>query len=101
MPRANEQVIQLLTTTESSVTYKYRKRKGHDILVYSLVAADGGAISGTYVLEATIPGGNAWATVADGTFTNTEAHGTFVPGGNIDIRWTCTVAGTDVTARIG
>lgn len=105
MPRANEQVLQALTTATQSATYKYRKRKGHDIVGYSLTAgtmagSGGGSITGTYVLEASPPDMNSWITVTDGTFTNTEASGTFVPGGDMDIRWNCTVADT-VVVRIG
>lgn len=101
MPRINEQVRKAFTTTEQSATYKYRKRKDHDILRYSLYAADGGAITGVYVLEISEPDKGVWITVPDGTFTNTETSGTFVPGGNCDLRWNCTTAGTDITASIG
>lgn len=107
MARINEQVAQALTTTNAtpatgiSATYKYRKRKGHDILRYSLYAADGGAITGVYVLEVSRPDAAIWITAPDGTFTNTETSGTFVPGGNCDIRWNCTTADTDVTVTIG
>lgn len=101
MARINEQVTTAFTTTEQSATYKYRKRKGHDILRYSLYAADGGAITGVYTLEVSRPDAAIWITAPDGTFTNTETSGTFVPGGNCDIRWNCTTAGTDITATIG
>lgn len=101
MARINEQVTMAFTTTEQSATYKYRKRKGHDILRYSLYAADGGAITGVYVLEVSRPDAAIWITVPDGTFTDTETSGTFVPGGNCDLRWNCTTAGTDITATIG
>lgn len=101
MARINEQVTTAFTTTEQSATYKYRKRKGHDILRYSLYAADGGAITGVYALEVSRPDAAIWITAPDGTFTNTETSGTFVPGGNCDIRWNCTTAGTDITATIG
>lgn len=101
MARINEQVTKAFTTTEQSATYKYRKRNGHDILRYSLYAADGGAITGVYVLEVSRPDAAIWITATDGTFTNTEASGTFVPGGDCDLRWNCTTAGTDITATIG
>ncbi len=101
MARINEQVTKAFTTTEQSATYKYRKRKGHDILRYSLYAADGGAITGVYVLEVSRPDAAIWVSVPDGTFTNGETSGTFVPGGNCDLRWNCTTAGTDITATIG
>lgn len=101
MARINEQVTKAFTTTEQSATYKYRKRKGHDILRYSLYAADGGAITGVYVLEVSRPDSSIWIAAPDGTFTNTETSGTFVPGGDCDIRWNCTTAGTDITATIG
>lgn len=97
----NRQVRKSFTTTEQSDTYKYRKRKGHDIIRYSLYASGGGAITGVYVLEASEPGANTWITVPDGTFTDTETSGTFVPAGNVDLRWNCTTAGTDITATIG
>lgn len=97
----NRRVRKAFTTTEQSDTYKYRKRKGHDIIRYSLFAADGGAITGVYVLEVSEPGTGIWITVPDGTFTNTETSGTFVPGGDCDLRWNCTTAGTDITATIG
>lgn len=101
MARINEQVTKAFTTTEQSATYKYRKRKGHDILRYSLYSADGGAITGVYVLEVSRPDAAIWITAPDGTFTDTETSGTFVPGGNCDLRWNCTTAGTDITATIG
>lgn len=106
MPRINEQVLQALTTATQSATYKYRKRKGHDILTYSVVAgtmagSGGGALTGVYVLESSPPDQASWITVTDGTFTNTEASGTFVPGGDMDLRWNCTTADTDVVVRIG
>jgi len=108
MARINEQVLQVLTTTGQSATYKYRKRKGHDILAYSLVqgtlpstGTGGGAIVGTYLLEAASPDSGDWITVADGTFVDSEASGTFVPGRDMDVRWNCTTADTDVVVRIG
>lgn len=84
-----------LTTTNAtpatgiSATYKYRPRKGHDILRYSLSTADGSAFTGTVKLEVASPDSSAWADVPDGSFT-AETSGTFVPGGACDIRWNCT-----------
>ena len=106
MARINEQVLQALTTVETSAVYKYRKRKGHDIVKYTLTAgtmagSGGGALTGVYSLETSVPGMDSWNTVTSGTFTNTETSGTFVPGGNIDIRWNCTTAGDDVVVSIG
>lgn len=112
MPRINTQVLQALTTSNAtpatgiSETYKFRPRKGHDILTYSIHAGTmagggGGSISGTYVLEASVPDMAAWITVPDGTITDTETSGTFVPGKALDLRWNCTVAGDDVVVRIG
>jgi len=112
MPRINEQVLQALTTDNStpatgiSATYKFRPRKGHDILTYSIHAGTtagggGGAITGVYVLEASVPDMAAWITIPDGTFTDTETSGTFVPGKAMDLRWNCTTGGTDVVVRIG
>lgn len=102
MSRINEQVRYSFTTTESSSVYKYRKRRNHDIIRYSLYEPTaGGAITGVYVLEVSEPDANIWISAPDGTFTNTETSGTFVPAGNCDIRWTCTTADTDVTATIG
>ena len=104
---ANRRVQQDLTTTESSTAYKYRKRKGHDIVRYSLQAGSlpltsgGGAITGVYKLEVSNPDADVWVDVPDGTFTNTETSGTFVPGSDCDIRWTCTTADTDVVVTIG
>ena len=103
----NRRVQQALTTTESSTAYKYRKRKGHDIVRYSLQAGSlpltsgGGTITGAYKLEVSNPGAGVWVDVPDGTFTNTETSGTFVPGSDCDIRWTCTTADTDVVVTIG
>lgn len=77
------------TTTGQSATYKYRKRKGHDILRYSLSADDGGAFTATVKLEVSEPDAGAWIDVPSGSFT-AETSGTFVPGGDCDIRWNCT-----------
>ena len=109
MARINEQVLQNITSATTSATYKYRKRKGHDIIAYSIVAGSltdglasgGGAITGTYVLESAVPGTSAWITVPDGTFTDTETSGTFVPGGDMDLRWNCTAYTTATVVRIG
>lgn len=111
MPRANEQVLQILPQTEdpvASATYKYRKRKNHDVLAYSIVdgalpstGSGGSAVSGTYKLQAASPGSTDWIDVADGTFTDTAASGTFVPGGDMDIRWYGATGTTQVVVRIG
>ena len=77
------------TGTGQSSTYKYRKRKGHDILRYSMSASDGGALVGTCKLEVSNPGAGDWIDVPDGSFT-AETSGTFVPGNDCDIRWNCT-----------
>ncbi len=110
---ANRRVQSALTTTNAtpatgiSATYKYRKRKGHDIVRYSLQAgtlpltSGGGAITGAYKLEVSNPDAGVWVDVPDCTFTNTETSGTFVPGNDCDIRWNCTVADTDVVVTIG
>ena len=91
MSRINEQVIQTLATINTqSATYKYRKRKGHDILAYSVTTSDGtSTFTGTYKLESSIPGSGIWSDVPNGSFT-AETSGTFVPGQNMDIRWHCT-----------
>lgn len=96
----NRRVQQALTTTESSTAYKYRKRKGHDILRYSLSKDDGGALTATVKLEVSNPDAGDWIDVPDGSFT-AETSGTFVPGSDCDIRWTCTTADTDVVVTIG
>ena len=111
MPRANEQVLQTLPQTEDpviSATYKYRKRGNHDVLAYSLVegtlpstGTGGGSVSGTYKLQAASPDSLDWVDVADGTFTDTAASGTFVPGGDMDIRWYGASGTTAVVVRIG
>lgn len=75
--------------TGISSTYKYRKRKGHDILRYSLNNSDGGSFTATVKLEVSNPGTGDWIDVPDGSFT-AETSGTFVPGGDCDIRWNCT-----------
>lgn len=110
---ANRRVQSALTTTNAtpatgiSATYKYRKRKGHDIVRYSLQAgtlpltSGGGTITGAYKLEVSNPDAGVWVDVPDGEFTNTETSGTFVPGNDCDIRWNCTVADTDVVVTIG
>lgn len=101
MPRANEQVLETLSSATQSATYKYRKRKGHDILTFSVAEVGGGAFTSTLVLESATPGTSDWVTVTDGTFTNTEGSGTFVPGGDLDIRWNCTAYTDPVRVRIG
>ena len=111
MPRANEQVVEVLLPTEGEVvstTYKYRKRGNHDVLAYSLIQGTlpsdgngGGAISGTYILQAASPDSDDWQAVADGTFVDTSASGTFVPGGDMDIRWYNNAGSTNVVVRIG
>lgn len=107
MARINEQVLQLLTSSNAtpatgiSATYKYRRRKGHDILTYSVAEVDGGAFTSTVSLECATPGTNDWVTVANGTATNAETSGTFVPGGNLDLRWNCTAYTDTVRVRIG
>lgn len=102
MARNNEQVIQTLASVTTSATYKYRKRKGHDIIPYSVTTSDGtSTFTGTYKLEASIPGSGVWADVPNGSFT-AETSGTFVPGGNMDIRWNCTAYTTgSQVVRIG
>lgn len=111
MPRANEQVLEIMEPSDGttvSTTYKYRKRGNHDVLAYTVVqgtlpsdGTGGGAITGTIVLEATYPDGQDWVAVANGTFTDSEASGTFVPGGDMDIRWSSADIGTTVVVRIG
>jgi hypothetical protein len=101
MPRANEQVLETLSSATQSATYKYRKRKGHDILTYSACEVGGGAFTSTIALECATPGTTDWVTVTDGTLTNTEGSGTFVPGGDLDIRWNCTAYTDPVRVRIG
>ena len=92
---ANRRVQSTLTTTNAtpatgiSATYKYRKRKGHDILRYSLSKDDGGALTATVKLEVSNPDAGDWIDVPDGSFT-AETSGTFVPGNDCDIRWNCT-----------
>jgi hypothetical protein len=90
MARNNEQVLQTLASVTTSATYKYRKRKGHDIIAYSVTTSDGtSTFTGTYKLESSVPGSGVWADVPNGAFT-AETSGTFVPGGNMDVRWNCT-----------
>lgn len=101
MARINEQVLQTLSSATTSNTYKYRKRKGHDILTYSVAEVGGGAFTSTVVLECATPDTSDWVTVANGTVTNAEASGTFVPGGDLDIRWNCTSYTDPVRVRIG
>jgi hypothetical protein len=98
MSRINEQVLQPLVSATTSAIYKYRKRKGHDILTYSLYSD---AVNGTYKLETATPGGSIWIDVPSGSFT-AETSGTFVPGQNMDIRWNCTAYTSGSTVvRIG
>ena len=91
----NRRVQSTLTTTNAtpatgiSSTYKYRKRKGHDILRYSLSKDDGGALTATVKLEVSNPDAGDWIDVPDGAFT-AETSGTFVPGNDCDLRWNCT-----------
>lgn len=107
MARINEQVLQTLASVTTSATYKYRKRKGHDILAYSVTTSDGTAggapstFTGTYKLEQSVPDSGDWIDVPNGSFT-AESSGTFVPGGSMDLRWNCTAytAGSQVV-RIG
>lgn len=109
MARINERVLQVLTTTNAtpatgiSSTYKYRKRKGHDVLACSLAEVGGGAFTATVVLEAATPDTSDWIAVTDGTLT-AEGSFTFVPGGDMDLRWNCTVyttVDTGLRVRIG
>jgi len=92
----NRQVRSSLTTTNAtpatgiSAVYKYRKRKGHDILRYSVAAStDGGTLTGTVKLEVSYPGAGVWIDVPSGSFT-AETSGTYVPAGDCDLRWNCT-----------
>lgn len=101
MARINEQVIFEVTGTGVSPTYKYRKRKGHDILAFSVAKSDGSAFTSTLVLETATPDGSNWVTLTDGTFTNAEGSGTIVPGGNADYRWNCTAYTDTVVVRLG
>ena len=111
MPRANEQVLEVMVPGDGdtiSTTYKYRKRGNHDVLAYTIVGGTlpsdgngGGAISGTVRLESTYPDGDDWVSVADGSFTDTEASGTFVPGNDMDIRWFSSDLATSIVVRIG
>lgn len=100
MPRINEQVNQTLTAVGSSTVYKYRKRKGHDIIRYSIKAAGGGAFTTESKLEVSDPDAGDWVDVPDAAFT-AETSGTFVPGGDCDIRWTITADNGDAIVRIG
>lgn len=70
-----------------SATYKFRKRKGLDILGYSI----DGTWTGTVVLQSADPGTTDWVTVANGSFT-ANASGTFVPGNNKDLRFNFSTA---------
>lgn len=107
MARINEQVLETLASVAVSSTYKYRKRKGHDIIAYSVTTSDGSSggapltFTGTFLLECSVPDSGDWITVPNGSFT-AETSGTFVPGGDMDIRWNCTAytAGAQVV-RIG
>ena len=101
MSRINEQVRDSIGSVTTGSTYKYRKRGGHDILAYSLVGSDGGSYSATFKLETSSPDTGLWIDVPSGSFT-AETSGTFVPGGDCDIRWNCTVwvSGT-IKTRIG
>lgn len=103
MARINEQVLQTLAVQDTqSATYKYRRRKGHDIIPYSVTTSTGSAtFTGTFKLEVSTPGSGVWIDVPNGSFT-AESSGTFVPGGNCDLRWNCTAytAGSQVV-RIG
>lgn len=103
MARINEPVLQTLAVINTqSATYKYRKRKGHDIIPYSVTTSDGAStFTGTYKLEVSVPDAGDWIDVPNGSFT-AETSGTFVPGGNCDLRWNCTAytAGSQVV-RIG
>ena len=95
MARINEQVLQTLASVTTSATYKYRKRKGHDIIAYSVTTGDGtsggapSTFTGTFKLEVSVPDSGDWIDVPSGSFTS-ETSGTSVPGGNCDIRWNCT-----------
>lgn len=86
---ANRRVQHTFDATESSAAYKYRKRKGHDIIRYSAATADGSAFTATVKLEVSDPDAGAWVDVPSGSFT-AETSGTFVPGNDCDIRWNCT-----------
>lgn len=103
MARINEPVLQTLAVINTqSATYKYRKRKGHDIIAYSVSTSDGSStFTGTFKLERAEPGSSAWIDVPNGSFT-AETSGTFVPGGNCDLRWNCTAyTAGDQVVRIG
>jgi hypothetical protein len=92
----NRRVRDSLTSATTGTTYKYRVRKGHDVLRYSLQAStDGGALTATCKLEVSDPGAAVWVDVPSGSFT-AETSGTFVPGKDCDIRWNVTAytAGT-------
>jgi hypothetical protein len=89
----NRRVRSSLSTTNAtpatgiSGTYKYRKRKGHDILRYSAFAS--GTFTATVKLEVSEPDTGVWIDVPSGEFT-AETSGTFVPGNDCDLRWNCT-----------
>lgn len=102
MARINEPVLQTLASVTTSATYKYRKRKGHDIIPYSVTTSDGAStFTGTYKLEVSVPDAGDWIDVPNGSFT-AETSGTFVPGGNCDLRWNCTAYTTgSQVVRIG
>lgn len=102
MSHINEPVLETLAAVAVSSTYKYRKRKGHDILAYSVTTSTGGGtFTGTYKLERAEPGSTSWIDVPSGSFT-AETSGTFVPGGNCDLRWNCTAyTAGDQVVRIG
>lgn len=99
---ANEQVIDTFTTAVAGTVYEYRKAKGLDILAIQLCnQIDGVAFVGTVKLQTSIPNLGSWIDVPSGSYT-ANTSGTFVPGGDMDIRWNCTsyTSGT-IRARIG
>jgi hypothetical protein len=104
MSGINEQVIYTMPlvdeTPEVSPVYKYRKRGGHDIVRYSIYEA-GGTVVGAFQLQVSLPDEEAWIDVADGAFVDVQASGTFVPGSNCDLRWSCSVAGENTVVTIG
>ena len=102
MARINEPVLQTLASVTTSATYKYRRRKGHDIIPYSVTTNTGSAtFTGTFKLEVSVPDSGDWIDVPNGSFT-AESSGTFVPGGNCDLRWNCTAyTAGDQVVRIG
>lgn len=99
---ANEQVIDTFTAVANGTVYEYRKTKDKDILAIQLCPqTDGGAFTATVVLQTSIPTLGSWIDVPSGSYT-ASTTGTFVPGGDMDIRWKCTAytSGT-IRARIG